>query len=99
MFAIRCGINQAVQVTDISHIIVITNAIYLVRCIFDLLSHPYQLQSIIIAQDLRTFFEKNTYNSIKFWDCPSDVKWIHHSVVDKETKRYNLKQIFMCKSL
>ena len=28
LFAIRCRINQAVQVTDISHIIVITNAIY-----------------------------------------------------------------------
>ena len=69
------------------------------RCIFDLLSHPYQLQSIVIVQVLRTFFEKNTYNSIKFWDCPSNTKWIHHLVVDKETKRYNLKPIFICKSL
>ena len=52
LFAIRCGINQVIQVTDISCIIVITNAIHLVRCIFDLLSHPYQIQSIAIAQDL-----------------------------------------------
>jgi len=40
LFIIRYGINQAVQVTD---------TIYLVRYIFDLLSHPYQLQSITIA--------------------------------------------------
>ena len=49
LFAIRCGINQVVQVTNASHTIVITNAIHLVRCIFDSLSHPYQLQPITIA--------------------------------------------------
>ena len=73
LFAIRYRINQAVQVTDISYIIVITNATYSVRYIFDLLSHPYQLQSITIAQDLRIFFEKNN-NSIEFWNCPSNTK-------------------------
>ena len=40
-FAIRCGINQIIQVIDITHIIVITNAIHSVRWIFDLLSHSY----------------------------------------------------------
>jgi len=65
LFIIRYGINQAVQVTD---------AIYLVRYIFDSLSHPYQLQSIIMAQDLRTFFEKNNHNFIKFWNCSSNAK-------------------------
>ena len=30
-FAIRCGINQAIQIPDASHIIVITDAIYSVR--------------------------------------------------------------------
>ena len=73
LFAIRYRINQAVQVTDTSYIIVITNATYSVRYIFDLLSHPYQLQSITIAQDLRIFFEKNN-NSIEFWNCPSNTK-------------------------
>ena len=95
LFAIRCEINQVI---NILHIIVITDTIHSLRCIFDSSSHPYQLQSIAITQDFRTFFEKNTYNSIKFWDCPNNAKWIHHSVVDKETKRYNLKLIFLCKS-
>ena len=77
LFAIRCGINQVVQVTD---------AIHSVRCIFDSSSHSYQLQSITIAQDLRTFFEKNTYNSIKFWDCPSNTKWIIIQLLTKKQK-------------
>lgn len=49
LFAIRYRINQVVQITDVSHIIVITNAIHSARCIFDLLSHSYQFQSIAIA--------------------------------------------------
>jgi len=31
LFAIRCGMNQAIQVIDAIHIIVITDAIHLVR--------------------------------------------------------------------
>jgi len=41
LFAIRYRINQAVQVTDTSHIIVITDAIHLIKYIFDSSSHPY----------------------------------------------------------
>ena len=37
-------------------IIIITDAIHSARQIFNLLSHPYQLQSIIILQDLKAFF-------------------------------------------
>jgi len=71
LFAIRCRINQVVQVTDVLHIIVITDAVYSARCIFDSSSH---LQSIAIAQDLRAFFKKNTHNSIKFCDCSNNAK-------------------------
>ena len=77
--------------------IVITDAIHLVKYIFDSSSHSYQLQSIVTAQDLRIFFEKNTYNSIKCQNYSSNTKWIHHSVVDKEIRKYNLKLIFLCK--
>ena len=35
LFAIRCGINQAIHIPDINHIIIITNAIHLVQYIFD----------------------------------------------------------------
>jgi len=41
LFVIRCRINQVVQVTDVLHIIVITDAVYSARCIFDSSSHPY----------------------------------------------------------
>jgi len=74
LFAIRCRINQVIQVTDVLYIIVITDAIHSVRCIFNSSSHHYQIQSIAIAQDLRSFFEKSIHNSIKFWDCPSNAK-------------------------
>ena len=35
LFAIRYGINQAIQIPEASHIIITTNAIHLVQCIFD----------------------------------------------------------------
>ena len=42
LFAIRCRINQAVQIQDVSYIIVITDAIHIVKKIFDLSMHLYQ---------------------------------------------------------
>jgi len=74
LFAIRYGINQAIQIPEVFHIIVIINAIHLVKRIFDFTIHPYQLQLIAIAHDLRAFFNKNTQNSINFWDYPSNTK-------------------------
>ena len=74
LFSVRCGINQAVQVSNTENIIVITNTIHTTRQIFDSFSHPYQLQTITIAQDFRTFFNKNTSNTITFWDCPNSAK-------------------------
>ena len=52
---------------------------------------------IAIAQDLRKFFNKNTQNSIEFWDCPSNSKWLHHTSVDKEMKQFNFTPILPCK--
>jgi len=40
-FAIRCSINQVVQVQNTAHIIIITGAIHAVRQIFNSLSHLY----------------------------------------------------------
>jgi len=97
LFAIRCRINQVIQVTDISCIIVVTNTIYLVRHIFDSLTHPYQIQFIAIAQDLRSFFEKSVHNIIEFWNYPSNAKYIHYLIIDKETKKFNISPIFPCK--
>ena len=43
LFAVRCRINQVIQVTDILCIIVITDAIYSMRYIFNSSSHHYQI--------------------------------------------------------
>jgi len=42
LFAIRCGINQTIQVTNSSYIIIITNAIHSAQYIFDSSIHSYQ---------------------------------------------------------
>jgi len=41
MFAIRCGINQATAMTNISKIVIITNSIYAAKKIFDPSSHSF----------------------------------------------------------
>jgi len=41
LFAIRYGINQAIQIPGISYIILITDVIHAAYQIFDSLIHPY----------------------------------------------------------
>ena len=72
LFAIRYSINQAVQVQHVSHIIVIMNAIHIVKKIFDLVVHLYQQQAIIIFKNLKAFLNKHDNNSIEFWNCPNN---------------------------
>jgi len=74
LFTIRCGINQAIHIANTSYIIVVTDAIHLAKKIFNSLTHPYQIQSIAIVQDLREFFQINSDNLIDFWDCYSKAK-------------------------
>jgi len=45
LFALRCGINQAVQTPGSSCIIVITDALHVVQKFFDSSIHLYQLQA------------------------------------------------------
>ena len=66
LFTICYGINQAIQIPEVSHIIIITNAIYLAKYIFDSIIYLYQLQLIAIVQDLRAFFNKYAQNLINF---------------------------------
>ena len=74
LFALRCGINQAIQIPGSSHIIVITDTLHVAQNLFDSSMHPYQLQLIMISKDFRVFFNSYLDNSIEFWDCPSDEK-------------------------
>jgi len=99
LFAIRCRINQAVQISDISHIMVITDTIHLVRYIFDLTTHPYPIQLIAIVQDLRVFFNKHANILIDFWNCSNNTKCSYYISVDKNTKKFNLTPILLYKEL
>jgi len=88
LFAIKCGINQACSKKDISKIVVITNSIHTTKKIFNSKSHPYQLHTTAILQELHWFFAKDQNNSVKFWECPSCLKWRLHQVVDKDSKLF-----------
>jgi len=66
LFAIQCGINQAVTNSNIKHIVVITDSLYIVRKIFNSSSHPYQIHSTAIFTELREFFSKDSQNHIEF---------------------------------
>jgi len=43
LFDIQCGINQAVGITNINYIVVITDSFYVAKRIFDFLLHLYQI--------------------------------------------------------
>jgi len=97
LFAIRCRINQVVQISGSSHIIVIMDALHAAQN-FDSSVHPYQLQLITILKELRAFFNSHSDNSIEFWDCSSNKKWHLHVSVDKETKKFDLIPLYPSKT-
>jgi len=74
LFMIRCGINQAYVINNVSKIIMVTNSIYVAKTIFDSGSHPYQIHSAAILSELHTFFSSNKSNIIEFWECPSKLR-------------------------
>ena len=98
LFAIQCSINQVVGITNINHIVIITDFLHATRKIFDSLSHPYQIHSAAIFQELRNFFVKNSNNQIEFCDCPSKQNWPLHLLVDKDSKSFDSVPIFPYKS-
>ena len=97
LFAIRCGINQAYNMENISKIIVITDSIHAAKKIFKSKSHPYQLHMMAILSELHRFFASNQENSIEFWECPSCLKWRLHQAVDKDSKAFNPQPILPSK--
>ena len=89
LFVIRCGINQACSKEDISRIIIVTDSIHAAKKIFDTKSHPYQIHATAILKELRQFFSKCQGNHIKFWECPSQLKWKLHKSTDRDSKEFN----------
>jgi len=90
LFAIRCGINQACVINNVSKIIVVTDSIHAAKKIFDSGLHPYQIHSAAILSELRTFFSSNESNIIEFWECPSKLRWRLHLDVDKDSKSFSI---------
>jgi len=74
LFAIRCGINQVLNLNNMLKVIVITDFIHMARKIFKLFVHLYQVQSVAIFFDLHKFFMHHENNSIEFWKCPSHLR-------------------------
>jgi len=97
LFAMRCGINQACNKDNISKIVIITDSIHSVKCIFDSSAHLLQLHSVAILSELRLFFNKSQDNSTEFWECPSCLKWRFHKDINKDTKSFNPTPVFPCK--
>ena len=48
-YLIRYGINQAIQVFNTEHIIIITDAIPAAKCIFNSSFHLFQLYFIVVS--------------------------------------------------
>ena len=98
LFTIRCGINQACNKENISKVIVITNSIHAAKKIFDTKSHPYQIHTLVILNELRQFFTRCQDNHIEFWECPSWLRWNLHKFVDKDSKSLKPIPIFLNKT-
>ena len=88
LFAVRCGINQACNIANVSKIVVVTDSIHASKKIFSNESHPYQIHSAAILSELRSFFSRSESNSIEFWECPSKLKWGLHAAVDKDSRNF-----------
>ena len=98
LFAIRCGINQACSLNNVSKIVVVTDSIHIAKKIFNLGSHPFQIHSAAILNNLWKFFIANDPNSIEFWECPSKLKWKLHHEVDKDSKSFVVTPSFPSKT-
>jgi len=94
LFAIRCGINQALFKENISKIIVFT---HVAKKIFDSLSHSLQIHAVAILNELWQYFSRDLNNSIEFLECPSHLNWHLHKAVNLETKASNLMPVYPCK--
>ena len=98
LFAIQCGINQVVSITNVNRIVIITDSLHATKRIFNSSAYPYQIYSTAISHKLRDFFSKNANNCIEFWDFSSKQKWPLHSLIDKNSKSFNFIPTFSCKS-
>ena len=86
LMAICIGLMSALESTDAHYIIVITDSLAAANKIISLDNQHLQKSIIPIAAKIQMFLEKDGYNSIYFWYCPSKLKWPRHALVDEEAK-------------
>jgi len=89
LFTIRCGINQATNLQDIRKIVVITDSIHSAKKIFDYLSHPFQVHTALISNELRKFFSiyyKMSYSLVVILELNgvSEVQYKKIMIIDNE---------------
>ena len=97
LFTIRCGINQACSINNVSKIIIVTDSIHVAKRTFDCNSHPYQIYSAAILSELRSFFLSHESNTIEFWECPSKLRWRFHYDADKDSKSFSVSPSYPTK--
>ena len=97
LFAIRCSINQACSINNVSKIVIVTDSIHTAKKIFNCGSHPYQIHSAAILSKLHTFFLSNESNSIEFWECPSKLRWRFHLDTNKDSKAFSVTSSYPTK--
>jgi len=97
LFAIRCGINQACSINNVSKIIIVTDSIHTANKIFNSDAYPFQIHTAAILNELRKFFISNKSNSIEFWECPSKLKWRFHHDADKDSKTFSATPSYLSK--
>jgi len=99
LFAIRCSINQACSLNNVSKIIIVTDSIHVAKKIFNSDVHPLQIHTVAILNELWKFFNSNESNSIEFWECSSKLKWKFHYDVDKNSKSFSVTPSYPSKIL
>jgi len=97
IFTIRCRISWTSQIQGITCIVVITGVTHTTKHIFNISIYSYQLHIIIISNNLRNFFNKNTSNSISLWNYPSNNKWPLYLLVNKKSKFHKMSLILPSK--
>ena len=97
LFAIRCGINQACSINNVSKIIIVTDSIHAAKKIFNCEVHPLQIHTAAILDELRRFFNSNEANVIEFWECSSKLKWRFHYDADKDSKSFSVTSTYPSK--
>jgi len=86
LMAINIGLLHTLVLPDTQNIVVITNSIHTTEKLFASHIHPFQSLTILLANNLTSFFDRDPSNQIHFWACPDKAKWRQHLSMDCNSK-------------